>query len=96
MAKAKRPRGRGKQLRIDGMEPLSILEIDEAAEAYHSVKLDLCDLTKQESEAKAALIETMKRHEVAFYTTPDGIKCTRTVGCDNVKTTRGEDDAEVE
>lgn len=64
---------RGKQLRIEGMEPVSIRDLDEAAETYHEAKLERRRLSNAEDEAKDNLIDKMKQHGMSRYETPDGL-----------------------
>ena len=69
MAKRKKP----KQGHLDGMAPPSIKEVDAAAEDYDETMRRRVKLSKEEDEAKTALIEVMKTHNLAQYTTPDGL-----------------------
>lgn len=45
-----------------GMEPITIEELEAAAERYEALKDSRMDLTKREVEAKEALLEAMERH----------------------------------
>lgn len=86
--KTRKPRPkRGKQLRIEGMEPESIPEIDQAAEIYHARKLERCAMSKEEDEAKDNLIDAMLKAGVTKYETPDGLTVEVT-SKSNVKTRR--------
>ena len=66
-------KAKAKQGRLDGMEPESIREIDDAAENYFDVMQDRCKLSKEEDEAKDALIDKMKENRLDRYETPDGL-----------------------
>ena len=78
---------RGKQLRIEGLEPESIPEIDQAAEIYHARKLERCEMSKEENAAKDNLIDKMRAHGVSKYETPDGL-IVEVTDTSNVKTKR--------
>ena len=55
------------------MEPESIPELDQAAEIYYDAMQARCKLSKEEDEAKNALIDCMKSHKTKLYTTADGL-----------------------
>lgn len=50
---------------FDGMEPITIEELEAAAERYESLKESRMELTKREAEAKEELLEKMERHAKA-------------------------------
>lgn len=64
---AKKKRARGKQKMIEGTEPLSIKEIDEAAMAYVYVRDKRVALLEKEIELKEILSAAMKTHELEIY-----------------------------
>lgn len=64
----KSPRApRPKQAELPTMENRDIAEIEEAADIYIQKRDERCDLSKQESAAKANLIQIMKKHNRDFY-----------------------------
>ena len=69
---------RAKQGRLQGMEPPSIKEIDDAADNYFETMSDRCKLSKTEDEQKTALIELMKSNRMSRYETGDGLVVTVT------------------
>ena len=69
---------RAKQKFLDGMEPPSIKEIDDAAEHYFETMTARCELSKTEDEQKDALIDVMKSNKMDRYETSDGIVVTIT------------------
>lgn len=60
-------RKKAKQAHLDGMEPPSIKAIDDAAENYYDTMQDRVKLSREEDEAKTALIEKMKEHGFERY-----------------------------
>jgi hypothetical protein len=58
---------RMKQADLPTMENREIPEIEQAADAYREVRDDRCELSKQESTAKARLIEVMKKYKRTLY-----------------------------
>lgn len=79
-AKTKKP----KQTYIDGTEPGGIVELDGAADTYYDAMMARVRLSKEEHEAKDALIDKMKENGVAVYETTDGL-VVRVVDSSNVK-----------
>lgn len=69
---------RAKQGHLNGMEPPSHRDIDDAADNYFEVMTDRCKLSKEEDEKKTCLIETMRSHGLDRYETPDGLIVTVT------------------
>lgn len=62
-----------KQLQIAGTEPKTVAEVDEAALAYVEKRNERMALTVEEVEARATLIETLKKHEITdLYRFSDG------------------------
>lgn len=61
-------KAKAKQTDLPGMENRDIPEIEQAAERYRDVRDDRIALTKDESEAKQALIAVMKKHNRQVYT----------------------------
>ncbi len=69
----KKPRARKpRQQWIPGAEPLSIPEIDAAAEHYRTTRRDRAALSVQEREEMYSLVELMKKHDLPAYETADG------------------------
>lgn len=68
-AEAKAPKGQGF---FDGLGPVRHQAIDDAAEIYNSRKLERCNLSKLEKEAKNALLLKMIAHGLNRYKTNDG------------------------
>lgn len=88
MAKtAKRGRPRGKQIMIPGTEPGGIAELDGAADTYYDAMMERTRLSKEEHEAKDALIDKMKENGLTVYETTDGL-VVRVVDHSNVKCKR--------
>jgi hypothetical protein len=58
--------GRKQQL-IPGTEPPHFEEIDAAATHYHSIKCQRAALSTDEREARAMLLEVMRKHDVSVY-----------------------------
>lgn len=58
---------KAKQAHLPGMDPPSITEIDEAAEAYVEVRDERMALTESEGERRGLLLELMKKHELSTY-----------------------------
>ena len=56
-----------KQKSLPGMEPESIKEIDDAAEAYVKERDKRVRQTVREVDAKTALIDVMKKNKVSVY-----------------------------
>jgi hypothetical protein len=86
-----------KQLAIRGTEPKTIKELDDAAEAYVDARDKRIERTEKETEAKEALIEVMKKHELSVYrddTASPPLVVTLVPGKDNVKVSRAEDEEE--
>lgn len=67
---------KAKQGHLKDMEPVSIQEIDDAADAYVEARNERMSLTEEEVEKHAALLELMRKHELTTYTTPDGFVAT--------------------
>ncbi len=79
MANNGRKRGpKVKQGFIEGMEPESIREIDDAAENYEEVVQERTKLSKEEDEKKDALIDVMTEHKLDRYESPSGLVVTVT------------------
>jgi hypothetical protein len=62
-----------RQGRLKGMEPKRIEAVDTAAERYYEVMMKRTKLSKQEHEAKDALIDEMLKAKLTKYETPDGL-----------------------
>lgn len=95
---APKPKKRGRKPRqgwIDGMEPESFPDVDDAAEIYFEAMTARCKLSKEEDEAKDNLIDKMTEHKVASYTTPDGLVVAVT-DRKNVKVKRKAENGEAE
>lgn len=76
-AKKRRPRPkRLRQQRLPGLEPDSHKDIDAAADHYYETMMERVGMSKEEDEAKTALIEKMKEHGCDRYETPDGLVVT--------------------
>lgn len=56
-----------RQKELSGIERESIKEIDDAAEAYVTVRDKRMKLTKEEVEKRDGLIEVMRRHRRKVY-----------------------------
>lgn len=73
MAKtAKKLKKKPKQSYLPDLEPPSIPEIDEAADAFFDLAREKAKVQKEEDEAKEKLIEVMKKNKLKRYETPDG------------------------
>lgn len=85
--KPKRPR----QLEVPGTERQNIPEVMDAAEAYETARDKRMALTEEESTAKTALVEVMKKHNLTVYKDPNAVPpilVTRKPGKDSVKVER--------
>jgi len=56
-----------KQAHLDGMDPPTITEIDDAAETYYSLNDKSWKMRGKVEEARDALLEIMKKHELTTY-----------------------------
>lgn len=65
--KPRKPRDKAKQGHLDGMAPPSIPSIDQAAENYYEVMMDRVKLSKEEDQAKDALINEMNVNSLQRY-----------------------------
>lgn len=84
-----------KQLRIAGTEEKKNREIDHAAEAYVEARDERMQHTETESEAKNALIQVMKKHNLTVYRDDDAappLVVTLVPGEDKVKVTQQKED----
>jgi len=70
---AKRRRKKTKQGYLDGIEPPSIKEIDEAAEEFYDAKLELKELKEKSDGARDKLVELLQANQLETYKTPEGI-----------------------
>ncbi len=71
-------RAKAKQGWLNGTEPVSIKELDAAAETYFDTMQERITLTREEHEAMDSLVEKMIEHDVERYETPDGLIVTVT------------------
>lgn len=55
------------QTHLPGMEPVTIPEIEEAAEAFAEAKKDCADATEIAKQREADLISKMQKHEIRVY-----------------------------
>lgn len=83
-----------KKAHLDGMEPPSIKEIDEAADSYVSLRDKRMKMLAKEVEAKGELEEIMKKHELKTYTYED--KTVELVPSEKVKVRKVKDADEEE
>lgn len=74
---------------LPGMEARDVPEIEQAAENYRKIRDERCELSKRESEAKAALIQVLKNLGRSFYQY-NGLKVQLEI-TDNVKVRASED-----
>lgn len=58
---------------LPGMEPPSVPELDNAADAYYEAKTDRQAKTEVEKNAKTNLIEKMVAEKLTRYETPNGL-----------------------
>lgn len=58
---------KAKQAELPGLEQRDVPEIEQAAEHYRRIRDERCELSKQEAEAKSALIQVMKNLGRSFY-----------------------------
>ena len=87
-----------KQTSIPGTEPKSITEVDTAAEAYVEARDERMALTEKEVEAKDALINVMKKHDLSVYRDDEAdppLVVTIIPGVDKVKVSRVTDGDDV-
>jgi len=87
-----------KQTHIPGTEPKSIKEVDTAAEAYVEARDERMALTEKEVEAKDALINVMKKHDLSVYRDDEAdppLVVTIIPGVDKVKVSRVTDGDDV-
>ncbi len=56
-----------KQAHLDGMEPPSINEIDEAAQKYYDLNDKSWKMRGKVDEAREELLEVMKKHKLTVY-----------------------------
>lgn len=61
-----------KPTHIEGMEPPTVADIDQAAEAFLEIRNRRMDLTEQETARNRELMEAMKRHGLESYEFPNG------------------------
>lgn len=61
------PKAKARQEELPGMEARDVPEIEQAAENYRKIRDERCELSKRESEAKAALIQVLKNLGRSFY-----------------------------
>jgi hypothetical protein len=59
---------------IPGTEPPRVPAVDQAAKLYHKVMLDRVELTKEEHEAMANLVEKMIEAGLQYYETKQGLE----------------------
>jgi hypothetical protein len=83
------PKKKATQEELPGMEARDVPEIEQAAENYRKIRDERCELSKRESEAKAALIQVMKNLGRSFYQY-NGLKVQLEI-TDNVKVKSSDD-----
>lgn len=62
-----KPKRKGRQKYLAGTEPMTIKELEDAAESYVGVRDKRMALTEVESDAKKLLATLMKKHKLATY-----------------------------
>lgn len=62
-----------KQLEIPGTEPVTIPEIEEAADTYVALRDKRMALTQKEIDARAVLIAAMDEHKLTSYRYDDNV-----------------------
>lgn len=72
MAKAATKK-RAKQGHLNGMEPETIREVEDAADVYYEHKNTRIAASKEEKATKINLIEVMLKNKLTSYTTADGL-----------------------
>lgn len=72
-ATTKKKRGRPKQKFFEGMEPVTIPEIETAAEAYQEAKEARVKATAAETATRNALTDAMKNHDMNRYLGASGL-----------------------
>lgn len=83
------------QTYIAGCEPPRIPEVDRAAIKYRETRDQRMELTRQEAELKAALLDAMKEHGLEQYPVPDtDVEVVVQHGEDNVKVRKRQGAAE--
>lgn len=70
-ATKRKPRDKTKQGHLPGLEPPSIKEIDEAAEAYYDLNDESWRMRAKVEQARDELLEVMKKHKFNTYTYDD-------------------------
>lgn len=89
------PKKKAIQEELPGLEARDVPEIEQAAEHYRAIRDERCELSKQEAEAKAALIQVMKKLGRSFYSY-NGLKVELAIKDDvKVKSSESEDDEPV-
>lgn len=64
--------GKPRQLQIAGTEPVTIEELDAAAEEYRTFRDERMALAKKETEARVRVLDEMKKNNLNTYNYSDG------------------------
>lgn len=83
-----------KQAHLEGMEPPSVPEIEEAAETYYSLNDKSWNLRSKVEEAREALLEKMKEHELTIYEYDNKVVSVQEKEIVKVKKRKGQDNGD--